>query len=144
MQGAPDILRTAVRDAVVADHQHIGGCQTEPIAGGPEDRRVGLLRAQLEGEQVGVHQIVQSVRAKDRPQVPSDVSPTQLTQRRSGCSTPTFPYRPGGSSRLDREGDTHPLLTAGFLNGSAERLNTARNAIDEQFSRWSIQARWQN
>ncbi|MFC8730612.1 hypothetical protein [Streptomyces bacillaris] len=45
---------------------------------------------------------------------------------------------------LDREGDTHPLLTAGFLNGSAERLNTARNAIDEQFSRWSIQARWQN
>lgn len=56
--------------------------------------------------------------------------------------------RPGPSGwiqhELDREGDAHPLLAAGFLNGSAERLNTARRTIDEEFDRWSIQARWRS
>ncbi|MFB7049667.1 SIR2 family protein [Streptomyces microflavus] len=54
--------------------------------------------------------------------------------------------RPGPSGwiqqELDREGDTHPLLAAGFLNGSAERLNTAQRTIDEEFNRLSIQTRW--
>lgn len=56
--------------------------------------------------------------------------------------------RPGPSGwiqqELDREGDAHPLLASGFLNGSAERLNTARRSIDEEFDRWSIQARWRS
>ncbi|MFJ7063267.1 hypothetical protein ACIQVA_37375 [Streptomyces microflavus] len=57
-------------------------------------------------------------------------------------------YRPGPSGwiqqELDREGDAHPLLAAGFLNGSAERLNRARRSIDEEFDRWSVQARWRS
>ncbi|MCT2546293.1 SIR2 family protein, partial [Streptomyces atratus] len=43
---------------------------------------------------------------------------------------------------LDHHGKLHPLLGTGFLNGSAQRLHTAKDAVDAEFNRRASEDRW--
>ncbi|MFF7602966.1 SIR2 family protein [Streptomyces mirabilis] len=43
---------------------------------------------------------------------------------------------------LDRHGDLHPLLREGFLDGNAQRVHTAKEATEAEYSKWASQMRW--
>lgn len=71
---APQRGSADIRYAVVAHHERVTGRHSESVARHLEDPGIGLFHPVLKGEEVGVHEAIDTVVAEDGADVPSDIA----------------------------------------------------------------------